>query len=58
MPADRETDIVEIQLKGTAAQVAAAKKILEGKRAIFDDTVVQTVEVDKKYHKALIGANG
>jgi polyribonucleotide nucleotidyltransferase len=58
VPADRDTDIVEIQVKGTAAQVAAAKKILEGKRAIFDDTVVETVEVDKKYHKALIGANG
>ncbi|KAM6533101.1 hypothetical protein FALCPG4_006121 [Fusarium falciforme] len=58
VPADRDTDIVEIQIKGTAAQVAKAKKILEEKRAIFDDTVVQTIEVDKKHHKALIGASG
>ncbi|KAI9151830.1 Vigilin 1 [Paramyrothecium foliicola] len=58
VPADRDTPIVEIQLKGTAAQVAAAKKILEGKRAVFDDTVVETIEVDKKYHKALIGSGG
>jgi polyribonucleotide nucleotidyltransferase len=58
VPADRDTDIVEIQIKGTAQQVASAKKILESKRAVFDDTVVQTIEVDKKYHKALIGANG
>ena len=50
VPADRDTDIVEIQIKGTAAQVAKAKKILEEKRAIFDDTVVQTIEVDKKHH--------
>ncbi|KAM0426778.1 hypothetical protein ACHAPT_008094 [Fusarium lateritium] len=58
VPADRDTPIVEIQLKGTAAQVAKAKKILEEKRAVFDDTVVQTIEVDKKHHKALIGASG
>jgi hypothetical protein len=45
-------------VKGTAAQVAAARKVLEQKRAVFDDTVVQTIEVDKKHHKALIGASG
>ncbi|KAF4971565.1 hypothetical protein FZEAL_9810, partial [Fusarium zealandicum] len=58
VPADRDTDIVEIQLKGTAAQVAKAKKILEEKRSVFDDTVVKTIEVEKKHHKALIGASG
>lgn len=58
VPADRDTEIVEIQLKGTAAQVAKAKKVLEEKRAVFDDTVVQTIEVDRKHHKALIGASG
>lgn len=50
--------VVEIQIKGTKAQVAAAKKILEEKKQVFDDTVVKTIEVDKKYHKALIGAGG
>ncbi|KAL6404812.1 hypothetical protein AUP68_11643 [Ilyonectria robusta] len=58
VPADRDTDIVEIQIKGTAAQVAKAKKILEEKRAVFDDTVVRTLDIEKKYHKALIGASG
>ncbi|KAK7398660.1 hypothetical protein QQX98_011964 [Neonectria punicea] len=58
VPADRDTDIVEIQVKGTASQVAKAKKILEEKRAVFDDTVVRTLDIEKKYHKALIGASG
>ncbi|SPQ23207.1 a8852464-1541-4619-8e94-c6269f546201 [Thermothielavioides terrestris] len=49
---------VEISIKGTKTQVAAAKKILEEKKAIFEDTVVKTIEVDRKYHKALIGAGG
>lgn len=49
---------VEIQLKGTKTQVAAAKKILEEKKAVFDDTVIKTIEVARKYHKALIGSGG
>ncbi|CAG9943873.1 unnamed protein product [Clonostachys rosea f. rosea IK726] len=58
VPADRDTDIVDIVVKGTASQVANAKKVLEAKRAVFDDTIVQTIDVDKKHHKALIGASG
>ncbi len=50
--------IVEVQLKGTKEQVTAAKKILEEKRAVLDDTVIKTIDVDKKYHKALIGPGG
>ena len=50
--------IVEVQLKGTKEQVAAAKKVLEKKKAELDDTVVQTIDVDKKFHKALIGSGG
>jgi phosphate starvation-inducible protein PhoH len=53
-----EGSLVDITIKGTKEQVAAAKKMLEEKRAVFDDTVVKTLEVDKKYHKALIGAGG
>ncbi|KAK4241471.1 hypothetical protein C8A03DRAFT_41085 [Achaetomium macrosporum] len=49
---------VEIHIKGTKTQVAAAKKALEEKKAIFEDTVVKTIEVDRKYHKALIGSGG
>lgn len=58
VPADRDTPIVEILIKGTAAQVKKAKQVLEEKRAEFDDTIVQTIDVDKKHHKALIGASG
>lgn len=49
---------VEIGLKGTKAQVAQAKKLIEEKRDIFDQTVTKTLEVDKKHHRALIGAGG
>ncbi|CAK7265494.1 hypothetical protein SEPCBS119000_001540 [Sporothrix epigloea] len=49
---------VEIQLKGTKEQVNAAKKILDEKKAVLDDTVSATIEVDKKFHKALIGSGG
>jgi polyribonucleotide nucleotidyltransferase len=58
IPTARDSELVEVQLKGTKDQVAAAKKALEQKRAVFDDTVVKTIEVDRKYHKALIGAGG
>jgi rRNA processing protein Krr1/Pno1 len=51
-------DQVDIQIKGTKTQVAAAKKILEEKRAVFDDTVVKKIEVPRKYHKSLIGTGG
>jgi hypothetical protein len=49
---------VEIQLKGTKAQVTQAKKLIEEKRDVFDQTVTKTLEVDKKHHRALIGAGG
>jgi predicted PilT family ATPase len=50
--------LVEIVIKGTKSQVAAAKKALEEKKTVFDDIVSRTIEVDKKYHKALIGTGG
>lgn len=49
---------VEIQIKGTKTQVAQAKRLLEEKRQVFDESVSRTLEVDKKYHRALIGAGG
>ncbi|KAK9775367.1 putative K Homology domain-containing protein [Seiridium cardinale] len=50
--------LVEIQIKGTKSQVAEAKKLIEEKKAVFEDTVTKTVEVDKKWHKILIGPGG
>ncbi|KAJ4293725.1 hypothetical protein N0V88_005233 [Collariella sp. IMI 366227] len=49
---------VQILIKGTKTQVAEAKKVLEQKKAVFDDTVVKTIEVPRKYHKTLIGTGG
>ncbi|KAL2146738.1 hypothetical protein VTI28DRAFT_2573 [Corynascus sepedonium] len=60
VPSAKESteDLVDIQIKGTKAQVAAAKKVLEEKKAIFEDTVVKRIEVPRKYHRALIGTGG
>ncbi|KAK7508840.1 uncharacterized protein IWZ02DRAFT_472631 [Phyllosticta citriasiana] len=48
----------EIKIKGTKKQVEDAKKLLEQKAKVFDETVVRTIDVDKKHHKALIGSAG
>lgn len=49
---------VQIELKGTKKQVEEAKKLLEERARIFDDTIKRSVDVDKKHHKALIGSGG
>ncbi|KAL8968624.1 MAG: hypothetical protein Q9197_004780 [Variospora fuerteventurae] len=49
---------VEIHLKGTKKQVEEATKLFQQKAKVFDDTISKTLEIDKKYHKALIGAGG
>jgi predicted PilT family ATPase len=52
------TSKVNITIKGTKTSVALAKKLVESKKQIFDTTVVKTVEIDKKHHRALIGTGG
>ena len=49
---------VEIKIKGTKNQVEEAKQILLQRSKEFDATVTKTIDVDKKYHKALIGGGG
>lgn len=49
---------VQIRVKGTKQQVADAKKVLQQRATEFDATVTKSIEVDKKYHKALIGGGG
>ncbi|OAX83796.1 hypothetical protein ACJ72_01833 [Emergomyces africanus] len=49
---------VAIKLKGTKKQVSDAKKSLLQRAQEFDSTVVKTIDVDKKYHKGLIGGGG
>ncbi|KAF2202811.1 hypothetical protein GQ43DRAFT_479577 [Delitschia confertaspora ATCC 74209] len=48
----------EIKLKGTKKQVEAAKKLLQERAKVFDDTLVKTIDVEKKHHRSLIGSNG
>jgi polyribonucleotide nucleotidyltransferase len=56
--AKSDNGLVEIQIKGTKAQVAAAKKAIEERKSVFEDTVVKTIEIEKKHHRALIGQGG
>ncbi|KAM0281687.1 hypothetical protein ACHAQH_003418 [Verticillium albo-atrum] len=58
VPGERNSETAEIQIRGPKAAVAAAKKAIEEKRAVFEDTVVKTLEVDKKFHRDLIGPGG
>lgn len=48
----------EIKLRGTKKQVDEAKKLLQERAKVFDDTVVKTLEVDRKHHRSLIGGSG
>ncbi|KAL9610174.1 MAG: hypothetical protein Q9167_005102 [Letrouitia subvulpina] len=62
VPGNRDTadsnGRVQIHIKGTKKQVEEAKTLLEQKAKHFDSTVTRSVEVEKKYHKALIGSGG
>lgn len=49
---------VAIQIKGTKKQVEEATKLFQQKAKVFDATVTKAIEVDKKYHRALIGGGG
>ncbi|KAL4955968.1 hypothetical protein BDW69DRAFT_159586 [Aspergillus filifer] len=49
---------VEIKIKGTKAQVAEAKKVLQQRSSEFDATVTKSINVHKKHHKSLIGGGG
>ena len=52
------TGRVKISVKGTKQQVVDAKKLLEAKAKVYDETVTRTIEVDKELHRALIGSGG
>ena len=49
---------VDIQIRGTKSQVAQAKKLIEEKKNVYNDTITKHLEVDKKHHRALIGGGG
>lgn len=48
----------EIKLRGTKKQVEEAKKLLQERVKVYDDTLVKTIEVDRKFHRTLIGGSG
>jgi predicted PilT family ATPase len=48
----------EIVMKGTKQAVDAAKVEIQKKVKVLDDTVTRSLEVDRKYHGSLIGAQG
>jgi predicted PilT family ATPase len=49
---------VEIKVKGTKRQVDDARKLLLQRAKEFDAAITKTIDIDKKYHKALIGGGG
>lgn len=49
---------VQVQLKGTKKQVEEAKKIIQQKAEAFDNTIVRTIDIDRKHHRNLIGSGG
>lgn len=49
---------VEIKLRGTKKQVEDAKKLLLEKAKSFDNTVTETLDVDQKFYKTIIGPSG
>jgi predicted PilT family ATPase len=51
-------DRVEIRLRGTKKQVEEAKKLLLEKAKSFDNTVSESLEVDQKFYKTIIGPSG
>lgn len=62
VPGNREaadsTGRVELKIRGTKKQVEDAKKLLEQRAKVFDSSITKSIDVDRKYHKALIGAGG
>lgn len=62
VPGNREaadsTGRVELKIRGTKKQVEDAKTLLEQRAKAFDASITRSIDVDRKYHKALIGAGG
>ena len=48
----------EIKIKGSKQAVDAAKKMIEERAKVFDDTITKELEVERKFHRTIIGAQG
>lgn len=49
---------VEVKIKGTKQQVEAAKKLIQERAKTFDDIATETLQIDPKFYKTVIGPNG
>lgn len=49
---------IHLRVRGTQDQVEDAKKQLEHRAKVFDNSITESIQVDKKHHRALIGAGG
>jgi len=48
----------EIKIRGSKKAVEAAKKLIEEKAKIFDNTITRTLDVEQKHHRHIIGPQG
>ncbi|KAK5701987.1 hypothetical protein LTR97_004805 [Elasticomyces elasticus] len=49
---------VEIKLRGPKQSVEAAKKLIQAKAKVFDDTVTRNLDVERRHHRIIIGQQG
>ena len=49
---------INVRVRGTPKQVEDAKKQLEHRAKVFDNSTTKSIQVDKNHHRALIGAGG
>lgn len=48
----------EIKIKGSKKAVEDAKKLIEEKAKVFDNTVTRNLDVERKHHRLIIGSGG
>lgn len=48
----------EIKIKGSKKAVEDAKKLIEEKAKIFDNTITRSLDVEQKHHRHIIGPQG
>ena len=52
------TGRAEIKIKGSKKAVDEAKKLIEEKAKVFDNTVTRNLDVDRRHHRLIIGPQG
>lgn len=56
--ASSPTGRAEIRIKGSKKAVEEAKKLIEEKAKVFDNTITRNVDVDRRLHRLIIGPQG